>query len=173
MYEIIKLLKPYFFSLREIKENVSLDLKIPVSWKYEKIAQVYKTLQLKIQDKNDKDVLISFICAATREGYDIVFQCANEVVIKNLEEEKKRELFDKKVREMRDMFENMGLDELEKLKFDSNDKQDESEGLRLVGEGIEEGSDGGRELQESDDPTTEEDEEGGFFPITKKGTRNK
>lgn len=171
MYKIIKSLKPYFFSLREIKENVSLDLKIPVSWKYEKIAQVYKTLQLKIQDKNDKDVLISFICTATQEGYDIVFQCANEVVEKNLEEEKKRELFDKKVREMREMFEKMGLDELEKLKFDSDDKQTESEGLRLVGEGDEEGSDGNSEPQESDDQGTEEDEEGGFFPITKKGKK--
>ena len=158
----------YFFSLREIKENVSLDLKIPVSWKYEKIAQVYKTLQLKIQDKNDKDVLISFICTATPEGYDIVFQCAKEVVEKNLEEEKKRELFDKKVREMREMFEKMGLDELEKLKFDNNAEQTEPEGLRLVGETDAEGSDGDSEPQESDDQRAEEDEEGGFFPITKK-----
>jgi hypothetical protein len=168
VYEIIKSLKPYFFSLREIKENVSLDLKIPVSWKYEKIAQVYKTLQLKIQDKNDKDVLISFICTATREGYDIVFQCANEVVEKNIEEEKKRELFDKKVRDLREVFEKLGLDELEKLKFEQDVKDHESEGLRLVGEGNEEGSDGDREPQESDDPTTEDDEERGFFPITKK-----
>lgn len=169
MYEIIKSLKPYFFSLREIKDNVSLDLKLPVSWKYEKIAQVYKTLQLKIQDKNDKDVLISFICTATEEGYEIVLQCAKEVVSKNLEEEKKRELFDKKAREMREMFEKMSLDELEKLKFDVYDKQIEPEGLRLVGEGDEEGSDGDSESQEPDDQGPEENEERGFFPITKKG----
>jgi hypothetical protein len=168
VYEIIKSLKPYFFSLREIKDNVSLDLKLPVSWKYEKIAQVYKTLQLKIQDKNDKDVLISFICTATQEGYDIAFQCANEVVEKNLEEEKKRELFDKKVREMRDMFEKMGLDELEKITFDKEQTKDEEGELRLVGEGDEEGSVGGGEPQETDDTTTEDDEQGGFFPITKK-----
>jgi len=168
VYEIIKSLKPYFFSLREIKDNVSLDLKLPVSWKYEKIAQVYKTLQLKIQDKNDKDVLISFICTATQEGYDIVFQCANEVVEKNLEEEKKRELFDKKVREMREMFEKMGLDELEKITFDKEQTKDEEGELRLVGEADEEGSVGGGEPQETDDTTTEDDEKGGFFPITKK-----
>ena len=171
MYEIIKSLKPYFFSLREIKDNVSLDLKLPVSWKYEKYAQVYKTLQLKVQDKNDKDVLLSFICSATEEGYEIVLQCAREVVEKNLEEEKKRELFDKKVREMRELFENMGLEELEKIKFDSNGKQIEPEGIRLVGEGVDEGSDGNSEPQESDDQGTEEDEEGGFFPITKKGKK--
>ena len=172
MYEFVRTLKPYFFSLREIKENVSLDLKLPVSWKYEKIAQVYKTLQLKVQDKNDKDILISFICTATAEGYEIAYQCAKEVVEKNLEEEKKRELFDKKVREMRAMFENMGLEELEKLNFDKNGEPN-TEGIRLVGEADEEGSDGGGESQTTDDPRLEEDEEGGFFPITTKRTKNK
>lgn len=172
MYEFIKSLKPYFFSLREIKENVSLDLKIPVSWKYEKIAQVYKTLQLKIQDKNDKDTLISFICTASEEGYEIVYQCAREVVEKNLEDEKKRELFDKKVREMRDMFEKMGLEELEKLNFDKNGEPN-TEGIRLVGEGDEEGSIGSGEPQTTNDSRSEEDEEGGFFPITTKRNKNK
>jgi hypothetical protein len=172
VYEFIKSLKPYFFSLREIKENVSLDLKIPVSWKYEKIAQVYKTLQLKIQDKNDKDTLISFICTASEEGYEIVYQCAREVVEKNLEDEKKRELFDKKVREMRDMFEKMGLEELEKLNFDKNGEPN-TEGIRLVGEGDEEGSIGSGEPQTTNDSRSEEDEEGGFFPITTKRNKNK
>ena len=58
MYKNIKPLQPYFFSLREIKSNVSLDLKLPVTWKYEKIVQVYKTLEVKIatedKDKNEK-----------------------------------------------------------------------------------------------------------------------
>lgn len=158
MYEFIEPLKPYFFSLREIKDNVSLDLKLPVKWKYEKIAQIYKTLRLKVQDKNDKDVLISFICTATQEGYDIVIECAKEVVEKNLEEEKKRELFDKKVREMRSMFESSSLEDLEKLKFEKDVTEADEEGLRLVGDGDQEGSDGDRESQTTDDQGTEETE---------------
>lgn len=161
MYDIIKSLRPYFFSLREIKDNVSLDLKLPSSWKYEKIASVYKTLQIKVQDKNDKDVLISFVSSATQNGYDTTFKCANEVVEKNLEEEKKRELFDKKVREMRGMFESLTLEQLERLKFE-NDEPTEGR-LSLVGEGDEEGSVGGGESQETDDSTTEEYEERGSF----------
>ena len=157
--------------MREIKENVSLDLKLPVSWKYEKIVQVYKTLDIKIQDKNDKSILISFICTATRDGYDTAFQCANEVVEKNLEEEKKRELFDKKVREMREMFEKMGLDELEKLSFDKDAEKYNTEGIRLVGEGDSEGQDGGGEPQTETDSGTEDDEEGGFFPISSRKTK--
>lgn len=158
MYEIIKPLVPYFFSVRNIKENVSLDLKIPSSWKFEKIAQVYKTLNVKIQDKSDKDVLVSFVSTATQDGYDTVFECAKEVVRKNLEEEKKRELFDKKVREMREMFESLELDELEHLKFKKDEVNEaEQEGIRLVREGDEERSDGNRQSQEEDDSTTEDD----------------
>ena len=166
MYKSIKPLQPYFFSLREIKDNVSLDLKLPVTWKYEKIVRVYKTLQVKIQDKNEKSVLVSFVALANEDGFDTAFQCANEVVIKNLEEEQKRMLFDKKVKELRDVFENAGLDELHSLKFEKNDKRIENEGLSLVGEGNEEGSEFGRDPQEKDDSGTTEDEEGGSIHPT-------
>ena len=35
VFENIKSLRPYFHSLREIQDNVSLDIKLPLSWKYE------------------------------------------------------------------------------------------------------------------------------------------
>ena len=54
MYENIKGLRPYFFSLREIDSNVSLDIKFPLSWKYEQIISQYKLVKAKVQDKNDK-----------------------------------------------------------------------------------------------------------------------
>lgn len=162
MYEIIKPLRPYFFSIREIKDNVSLDLKLPSKWKYEEIVSVYKTLNIKVQDKNDKNVLVSFISSATQEGYNMVFQCANEVVEKNIEEERKRELFDKKVREMRSLFEKSNLDDLENLNFGRKTEEYETERIRLVGEGDPEGSVGSGESQKEDDSTTEEDEEGGL-----------
>lgn len=172
MYKFIKTLRPYFFSLREIKGNVSLDLRLPITWKYESISQIYKTLQVKVQDKNEKDVLVSFIGVANEDGYGTVFRCANDVVEKNIEEEKKRELFEKKVREMREMFENMALDQLENLNFKSDGEKHDTEGLRLVGEGNEEGSIGSGEPQESDDTTVEDDEEGGSFRTTTEKTKN-
>lgn len=158
MFEIIKKLKPYFHSLREIKQNVSLDIKLPTTWKYEKIIQVYKTLTVKVQDKNDKHILISLISTATEDGYETTFNCAQEVIDKNIEEEKKRKLFEDKVKEMRMMFENMDLEQLEKLKIDGNVKKTDEEGLKLVGDGDEEGSDGNRESQEDDDQPTEDNE---------------
>jgi hypothetical protein len=159
MFEIIQPLRPYFHSLREIKQNVSLDIKLPVNWKYEKIVQVYKTIQIKVQDKNDKTVLISVISTATEEGYDTVFNCVTEIVNKNIEEEKKRKLFDDKVREMRAMFEQMDLEQLQNLKIKGQNVKDTyEEGLSLAGDGDEEGSDGDRESQEDDDQSTEVDE---------------
>jgi len=161
VYEFIKTLKPYFFSLREIKGNVSLDLRLPISWKYETICQQYKTIQVKVQDKSEKDILVSFISTATEDGYGTVYRCTNEVVDKNIEDEKKRELFDKKVREMRDMFEKMALDELENLNFKPNAEKYDTDGLRLVGESDEEGSEGSGESQGTNDPSTEDDKKRG------------
>ena len=57
MYDLISDLRPYFFSLREIDKNVSLDLKIPTSWKLEliqKIVSQYKSVELVVQDKKEK-----------------------------------------------------------------------------------------------------------------------
>lgn len=169
MYKNIEPLRPYFFSLREIKENVSLDLRLPTSWKYQNIVQVYKTLDVKVQDKNDKNILVSFISVATEDGYDTAFQCANEVVQKNLEDEKKRELFDRKVREMRELFEKKGLNELELLKFES-DVEGYNKELKLVEERNGERPTSGGDPQEKDDKGPEEDEERRFFPITEGAT---
>ena len=64
MYELISNLRPYFFSLREIDKNVSLDIKIPSTWRLEHVQQVlnqYKSMTYKVQDKNDKFQLLSLI----------------------------------------------------------------------------------------------------------------
>jgi DNA/RNA-binding domain of Phe-tRNA-synthetase-like protein len=67
VFETIKSLRPHFHSLREIQNNVSLDIKVPLTWRYEDIAKPYRTVTIKIQDKNDKFNLVSFISQATQE----------------------------------------------------------------------------------------------------------
>lgn len=61
MFDSIRFLRPYFFSLREIENNVSLDIKLPVTWKFETIISQYKSVKFKIQDKNEKFTLVSII----------------------------------------------------------------------------------------------------------------
>ena len=104
MYEIIKSLRPYFFSLREIEGNVSLDIKLPLNWKYEDIIKPYRSIKTKVQDKNEKFSLLSIIANATEEGYKVSTACAMEIINVNKEEEDKQKLFQEKVTELQALF---------------------------------------------------------------------
>lgn len=127
MFEFIKALRPYFFSVREIDNNVSLDIKLPLTWSYDTILAPYKSIKHKIQDKNDKYTLISLVTVGTKEGYDVLFSCANEIIKINKEEEEKRRLFEEKVQELKKLFASESLDKLKELNFINNIEDDEQE----------------------------------------------
>jgi len=149
MYEKIKSLRPYFFSLREIDKNVSLDLKIPSHWEYESVLKQDATIGIKVQDKNEKSTLLSLISTATSEGYDLVFLQAKDIIKKNREEEEKARLFKEKISELEKIFNNSSLDDLKVLSFNSaikllniaNDEEtrDNSGRIGLAGEVNKEG----------------------------------
>lgn len=151
MFEYIKQLKPYFFSLREVENNAVLDIKLPITWKYEEILLPYKSLKYKVQDKNDKFTLISIISVSTLDGYNLLHTCAKEVIKINKEEEEKRKLFEQKVTELRLLFQKESLDKLKDITFiETYGYQDQtSEGM--VGEGNEERRDGIEQPQNEDD----------------------
>lgn len=151
MFEEIKSLRPHFHSLREIQNNVSLDIKVPLSWKYEDIIKPYRTVTVKVQDKNDKFNLVSFISQATQEGYDVVFACANEIFKFNKEEEEKQKLFQQKVKELQELFKNESLEKLKEINLIDNYGQEITTGVGVVEQGDEEGSEGSGESQDEDD----------------------
>jgi len=151
VFESIKSLRPHFHSLREVQNNVSLDIKIPLNWKYEDIAKPYRTITLKVQDKNDKFNLISFISQATQEGYDVVFACADEIFKFNKEEEEKQKLFHQKVKELQELFKTETLDKLKEINLIDNYGQEITTGIELVGQGDEEGPEGSGDTEEEDD----------------------
>jgi hypothetical protein len=151
MFENIKSLRPYFFSLREIEGNVSLDIKLPLTWRYEDIVKPYRSLKMKVQDKNEKFTLLSLIANGTQEGYDVVFACALEILTFNKEEEEKQNLFQQKVRELQELFKKESLDTLKDINLLSNYGQEVTTGDGVVEQGDGEGQDGDIEPQESDD----------------------
>jgi hypothetical protein len=151
VFENIKSLRPYFFSLREIESNVSLDIRIPLTWKYDEIIKPYRILNVKIQDKNDKFTLLSLISKATQNGYDVAFACANEIIKLNKEEEEKQRLFQEKVKELEELFKKQSLDKLKDINLLKIDGQEDTTSIGLVEEGNGEGSEGGGDTQESDD----------------------
>lgn len=151
MYSLISSLRPYFFSLREINDNVSLDLRIPTTWRLENVQSIlsqYKSLQLKVQDKNDKSQLISIISVATEDGYDTARICAEEIIKYNLELEEKERLFKEKVRELEMLFKHESLNKLKEINFIPEEHgQEDPTGSDLALEGDGEGSTGDPEPQ--------------------------
>lgn len=151
MFENIKSIRPYFFSLREIEGNVSLDIKLPLNWKYENIIAPYRSVKTKVQDKSEKFTLISLIANATQDGYDVAFACALEVINVNKEEEEKRKLFQSKVKELENLFQTESLNKLKDLNFLEIYEQGEETNIGLVEEGDGEGSEGDSDTQEPTD----------------------
>jgi hypothetical protein len=151
VFENIKTLRPHFHSLREVQENVSLDMKLPLTWKYDEVVKPYSSISIKVQDKNEKFNLISIIAQSTQNGYDVVFACANEIVNKNKEEEEKQRLFQQKVKELQHLFQNESLDKLKDINLMSNYGQEITTSEGVVGQGDGEGQDGDTESEKSDD----------------------
>lgn len=153
MYELIASLRPFFFSLREIEKNVSLDLRMPTKWKLENIQIIvsqYKSVSIKVQDKNDKFQLVSLIAVANEDGYDTTRVCALEIIRYNIELEEKERLFKEKVKELEMLFKKESLDKLKDITF-IEDEQEDTTGIGVVDKGNGEGSEGSEESQEEDD----------------------
>ncbi len=142
MFDNIRFLRPYFFSLREIDDNVSLDIKLPVTWKFEPIVSQYKSMKYKIQDKNEKFSLVSLISNATLDGYEIVFTCAKEIITINKEIEEKQKLLQSKIKELEVLFQHESLDKLRELSFIEDARQENTTGIKLVEQGSGEGQEG-------------------------------
>lgn len=151
MFENIKTIRPHFHSLREIKNFVSLDIKLPLNWSYENIVSPYTSISVKLQQKDEKQNLISLISEATQGGYDVVFACPNEIIKINKEDEEKQKLFQEKVRELQDLFKKESLDKLKDINLLNNYGQENTTGVGLVEKGNREGQDGFGDTEESDD----------------------
>lgn len=151
MYDLISDLRPYFFSLREIDKNVSLDLKIPTSWKLELIQKIvfqYKSVELVVQDKKEKNTLISLVTTASEEGYNTSRVCAIEIITFNKELLEKEKVFKEKigelekhfkdkVKELEKVFAQESLDKLKELNLVNN--EEDPTGNRMAEQGDEEG----------------------------------
>jgi hypothetical protein len=152
VFETIQKLKPYFFSLREIESNVSLDIKLPSKWKFDDIVAQYKSVKIKVQDRNEKNVLLSIIAVSSYSGYETAFECASDIIRINKEIEEKQKLLQAKIKELEVLFQHESLDKLKDLTFIENAREEEdTTGIRMVGEGTEEGPEGDSEPQDEDD----------------------
>ena len=139
MFETIEQLQPYFNSLRQVKLDVSLDIRFPATWKYEHITKLYSTLNCKVQDKNEQFILLSLQFILTEPCYDSAFKCAIEIINFNKEEEEKQKLFQEKVKELQKLFKNESLEKLKEINLLDNYGQENTTGPGEVEKGNGEG----------------------------------
>jgi hypothetical protein len=151
VFESIKSLRPHFHSLREIESNVSLDIKLPLNWRYDDIAKPYRSVKIKVQDKNEKFTLVSLISNGTQDGYDVVFACALEILQVNKDEEEKQKLFQQKVKELQELFKKESLDKLKDINLLNDYGQEITTGDGVVEQGDGEGQDGDSDSQDEND----------------------
>ena len=151
MFQSIKSLRPHFHSLREIEGNISLDIKLPLTWRYEDIIKPYRSIKIKIQDKNEKFTLLSLISNGTQDGYDVVFACALEILQINRDEEEKQNLFQQKVKELQELFKKESLEKLKDINLLNDYGQEITTSIGLVEEGDGEGQEGDGDTEDSDD----------------------
>jgi hypothetical protein len=145
-------LRPYFFSLREIDTNVSLDIKLPSTWEFGKHIVKYQSIKYKVQDKNDNFSLVSLITDSTFDGYENVFNCAKEIVDINKENEEKQKLLQLKIKELEVLFQLESLEKLREISFiDYGEKQEDTTVVGMVKQGDVEGREGHLESQETND----------------------
>lgn len=154
VFETIKNLQPYFFSLRQIEDNISLDIKLPVNWKFDNIIKKFNEtslLNFKIQDKNESFILLSLVSDISEQGYAKILDCAKEIIDINKEMEEKENLFQLKIKELQTLFLNESLDKLKDLSFTENEKQGITAVNKVVREGNKKRPQGDTSSQEKDD----------------------
>jgi hypothetical protein len=132
VFENIKQLRPYFHSLREIENNVSLDIKLPASWTFGGIIDENELVNIKLQDKNERFSLISLISESSEIGYDNVFLYANKIINFNKEEEEKRSLFEEKLKELELLFKNVPIDKLRNINLINENREESRTGIGLA-----------------------------------------
>lgn len=116
--EKINKLKPYFRGLKVADNYRIVEFNLKNTWVIEKSGDI-ELQQKKIKESDN--VLYSMFYSEKKSFDDILDYVENEVIKYNLDLEEKERLLMMKVEELKRVFENKGLDELNNLKFTTED----------------------------------------------------
>jgi hypothetical protein len=141
LYKEFSTLLPYLQSIRKLKNYLSFDVSIPVSWKLPK-KYVDEEKVMEQQSKVTTERLISFVSEINEDAVEKTSNDILSIIKYNLDREEKEKLFQDKVSELKVIFEKQTLRKLKTLSFEiKNEKielEDGEEELRpsteMVGE---------------------------------------
>lgn len=116
LYKEIESIIEYTISIRKLEKYLSFDLVFPSTWSVLK-SQVDESKTV-FQKNDDKGKTISFLSEMDESSVTDTLNKIQNIISYNKEKEEKQRLFNEKVSELKNLFENESLDELKSLKFD-------------------------------------------------------
>jgi len=125
LFREIQNLTPYLMSIRVIESVISIDILFPNTWKIpKKFVDEKSVLEDESPDKEYR--FFSFVCEFNEENFTNIYTSILNIIKYNKDREEKEKLFQEKVNELKTVFDKQSLDELKKLKFDLENKSEQS-----------------------------------------------
>ncbi len=127
-YQNITPFSDYLFSIRKLKDYLSIDLLFPVKWSIPKsMVETTETVPFNSEDTNSKG--LSFVCPLNEQAITQTIAKINKIIKLNKEKEQKEILFKHTIEELKKTFEKNDLDTLQKLYFDFEIEKEETPNL--------------------------------------------
>lgn len=116
-YQNITPFVDYLFSIRKLKDYLSIDLLFPSKWTLPKsIVETMETVPFNSENTDSKG--ISFVCQFEEQSITITISKIVKIIKLNKEKELKEVLFKETIDQLKKTFEKNDLETLKKLYFD-------------------------------------------------------
>jgi hypothetical protein len=115
LQEVISLLFPYLSAMRKMKQYLSIDLIFPKTWEFPN-EYIEKASVVQNDKYGGEGVFLSFVCEVEK-NMDRTIEVIFQIISYNLEREEKEKLLKIKLLELREVFKNAKLNDLQNLKI--------------------------------------------------------
>jgi hypothetical protein len=115
LQEVISLLFPYLSEMRKMKQYLSIDLIFPKTWEFPN-EYIEKASVVQNDKYSGEGVFLSFVCEVEK-NMDRTIEVIFQIISYNLEREEKEKLLKIKLLELREVFKNGKLNDLQNLKI--------------------------------------------------------
>jgi len=122
-YQNIAPFSDYLFSIRKLKDYLSIDLLFPLKWSMPK-SMLETTETVPFNSETNETKGLSFVCPLDEQSISQTLAKINKIIKLNKEKEQKEILFKHTIEELKKTFEKNDLDTLQKLYFDFEIEED-------------------------------------------------
>jgi len=122
-YQNIAPFSDYLFSIRKLKDYLSIDLLFPLKWSIPK-SMLETTETVPFNSETNETKGLSFVCPLNEQSISQTLAKINKIIKLNKEKEQKEILFKHTIEELKKTFEKNDLDTLQKLYFDFEIEED-------------------------------------------------